>query len=274
MVARPSCSSFPLAWLTTSRDPLHPAGVSVQPAPEQPFDRRLSGVELHEMEPPAQGEVHQGDRAVGGVHGADDVEILGQGEGGLRVLEAHLLVAILQQEIQLAEDLGEVPPVDLVDDEEVPVVRLSPGQFRHLEQWPVPELETCLALSQGWPVALDEVLVGVGRVELDEPHLTRGPGQAGRQFPGSIGLASAGRTLEDDLALVVRAVARCPEGSRGPAGAPLPALPTTSGAGWHRQQRRQDLRKKVLPPVSRPTCTTIRLPELRAGRRASPCPTP
>ena len=204
---RPVCQTFllqlPVGVVDDIRDPLHPAGVSVQPAPEQPFDRRLSGVELHEMEPPAQGEVHQGDRAVGGVHGADDVEGLGQGEGGLRVLEAHLLVAILQQEIQLAEDLGEVPPVDLVDDEEVPGVRLPPGHFRHVEQGPVPQLEAGTVSEQCRPVALDEVLVGVRRVELDQPHPPGRSGQAGRYLPGSVGLAGSGRALEDDLALVV-----------------------------------------------------------------------
>ena len=47
-----------------------------QPVAEQILDRRIVGVELLEVEPAAQCQVHQRDRAVGGVHRSDDVEVL------------------------------------------------------------------------------------------------------------------------------------------------------------------------------------------------------
>ena len=49
-----------------------------------------------------------------------------------------------------------------------------------------------------WPEALEEVLVGVGRVELDE--LDRAVvGQVAGQLAGEVGLAGPGRPVQDDL---------------------------------------------------------------------------
>ena len=93
--------------------------VLIEPPAEESLDGSFVWVELDEVEPAAQREVHEGDGAVRGVHGADDVEVGRQGEGLVGVLEAHLLVPVLQKEIELAEDLGEVATVDLGNDEEV-----------------------------------------------------------------------------------------------------------------------------------------------------------
>jgi hypothetical protein len=49
-----------------------------------------------------------------------------------------------------------------------------------------------------WPEAFEEVLVGVGRVELDQ--LDRAVvGQVAGQFAGEVSLAGPGRPVQDDL---------------------------------------------------------------------------
>ena len=90
------------------------------------------------------------------------------------VLEADRLVAVLEQEVELSEHLGDLAAVDLVDDEEVLVVRIILRFLRRFEQWAVPELESRLpVLHLGWAEAPYEVLVGVGGVELDESDALR-----------------------------------------------------------------------------------------------------
>ena len=71
------------------------------------------------------------------------------------------------------------------------------------DERPAPELEAGLPVAQCWAEALDEVLVGVGRVELNERHPFFGHGKARRQLPRNIGLARARWPLKDDLTLVV-----------------------------------------------------------------------
>src|SRR4029079_15239926 len=56
---------------------------------------------------------------VGRVHRADDPQVVGQLEGCPAVLQADCLVAVLQEEVQLAEDLGDVAAVYLVDEQDV-----------------------------------------------------------------------------------------------------------------------------------------------------------
>ena len=141
---------------------------------------------------------------VGGVHSADEVEILGQREqlAGIGILQAHLLAAVLQKEVEFAENLGQIAPVDLVDHQEMLLAGIVVRSLRRIQQRPVPESEGPLAQQRG-AETLHEVLVGVGRVELDQPHPIRRPGEAFGQLPRDIGLAGPGRPLKDYLALVL-----------------------------------------------------------------------
>ena len=90
-------------------------------------------VELDEIEAAPQRKIDQRYRTVGGVHRPDDVQVVRQREFvfiSLLVLEADFLIAVLQQEVEFPEYLGEVAPVDLVDDEEVVSIRLLPCALR------------------------------------------------------------------------------------------------------------------------------------------------
>ena len=70
------------------------------------------------MESPTQGCVQQRNRPVGGVHRADDPHILGDRELRFGVLKPDSLVAVFEQEVQqFAEDLGQIAPIDLVEDQ-------------------------------------------------------------------------------------------------------------------------------------------------------------
>ena len=82
-------------------------------------------------------------------------------------------------------------------------VRLLARPLGCFDQRAVPEPEARLPLLQRGAEALDEVLVGVGGVELDETDSFRRPGEAQRQLPRDVGLARAGRPLKDDLTLVL-----------------------------------------------------------------------
>ena len=129
-------------------------------------------MQFDEREPPPHGRVQQRDGTVGGVHRADDEQVLGQPERLRRaVLQLDRLVAVLQQEVQLAEDLGQVRAVHLVDDQDVRLVWRSPLAVRPCDaaQRPGGELERRLpAVGLVGPEALEEVLVGVRGVELDQ----------------------------------------------------------------------------------------------------------
>ena len=131
------------------------------------------------------------------------MEIFRKGKGLLRVLEAHLPVPVLEKVIQLPEHLGQVAPVDLVDHQVVVCSPLCPRPFGNLEKWSVPDGEPGPSLrGHRGAVPLHEVLVGVGRVELHQRDPVGGSGEGLGQFLGDIGLARAGRALEDDLLLV------------------------------------------------------------------------
>ena len=84
--------------------------------------------ELDEPEAPTECGVEQGDRTVGRVHRADDAQVVRHGEPLGRVLQVDRLVAVFEQEVQLAEDLGHVAAVHLVDDQDVEVGPIGVGQ--------------------------------------------------------------------------------------------------------------------------------------------------
>ena len=171
---------------------------------EHALDGIVVRVELDEVEAAAQGEVHHRDGAVGGVHRPDDVQVFGKRKlfALVRVLEVHLAVSVLQQEVQLAEHLGEIAAVDFVNHEEVLGIRLLECVVSGAKQRPVTQLESRLPVYEGGAEALHEVLVGVGRVELDERDSLIGTGEMTRQFLRDVGLARARRPLKDDLEFV------------------------------------------------------------------------
>ena len=185
--------------------PRHIRVFRLQPPTEQSLDRILVRTEFHEVEPPPQRQVHQGNGAVGRVHRADDVQIRRHVERltRLRILKTHLLVPVLQQEVQLSEHLCEVPPVDLVDHEEMLLVRLLPRHIGHFQQRPVLQLESRLPPNQPRTEPLHEVLIRIRRVKLHQPHPLLRPSQTSGQLLGRVCLPSPRRPLEDDLQLVL-----------------------------------------------------------------------
>ena len=112
------------------------------------------------------------------------------------------MITVLQQEVQLPEHLGEIAPVDFVDDQEVPGVWFLSRLFSHGQQWSGSEPEAGLFVDESGTDALDKVLVSVRRVELHQPHALLTTGEARRQLPRSVGLAGAWWPLKDDLSLV------------------------------------------------------------------------
>ena len=113
-------------------------------------------------------------------------------------------IAVLQQEVQLPEHLGEIAAVDLVDDQEVQRVGLPSRSLGHVEQRPVSELEAGLPVDERGAEALDEVLVGVRRMKLHQPHALLRSSEARRQLLGDVGLPGTRRALQDDLPPVVQ----------------------------------------------------------------------
>ena len=155
-------------------------------------------VQLDEGEAAADGGVHHRDGTVRGVHGADDVQVVRQRERLVgAVLQVDPVVAVFQQEVQLAEHLGQVRAVHLVDDQEVRLALVAGfgGLLGEPAQRAGHELEGHLALVRlVRPEALEEVLVGVRRVELDEldPLVGGVAGQLGGKVLGKVGLAGPG----------------------------------------------------------------------------------
>ncbi len=83
---------------------------------------RLDGAEA---ESAAQGVIHDGERAVGGIHAAYQINILGHKETFIILvavgqLNGVLLLALvgLYQHHQFTQNLADVPSVYLVDDED------------------------------------------------------------------------------------------------------------------------------------------------------------
>ena len=141
-------------------DPLHIGALVAQPAPQKPGDGRLVGMELHEVEPPPQSQIHQRDGAVGGVHRADNVEIRRQRKLAA-VLKLDLLIPILQQEVQLAEHFGEVAAIDFVYDEKVARAGVFRSPLRREHERPIPKREPGTPADQRGTKAPNEILIGV-----------------------------------------------------------------------------------------------------------------
>src|SRR5207245_2411398 len=74
------------------------------------------GRHIEEGEAPPQRLVDECNRAVGGVHGADQVQVGGELKALLGVGQPNRLLAVFEQVEQLAEDTRQVAAVDLVDN--------------------------------------------------------------------------------------------------------------------------------------------------------------
>ena len=128
----------------------------------------------------------------------------GSEKGSTRVLELDALVAVLQEEVELAEHLGDVRAVELVDQEHERRIRLGACSLGDAPQGTCLQREGRAVRGRVRAVALDEVLVGVGRMELNEPHARREIRIADEQICKAlrdVGLPRTRRSVEDDLAL-------------------------------------------------------------------------
>ena len=77
-------------------NPLHIRRLLQEITAQQPPDGVVVRVELHKVEAAPQGQVHQSDGPVGGVHRSDYVEVARQGKWLFRVVKLHLMVPVLE----------------------------------------------------------------------------------------------------------------------------------------------------------------------------------
>ena len=124
-----------------------------------------------------------------------------------RILELDPLVSVLEQEVELPEDLGHVPPVDLIHDQEVRLRGMLPSAPRALAQSPGNEAELDLSVAgRDRPVALEEVLVRAGGMELDQPHVPAVLGEMAAESRRDERLSGSGWPVEDELPLLLEKI--------------------------------------------------------------------
>ena len=106
-----------------------------------------------------------------GVHRPDEVQVARNAELLLRIGERRYRRVLgarpfgrLDQGDELPKYLGDVAPVDLVDDENVSLVRMSAGARSDPFEDAVASLISEIVSPQNRPDALDEILVGVALV--------------------------------------------------------------------------------------------------------------
>src|SRR5262249_51446053 len=126
-------------------------------------------LQLDEDKAAAQGIVYHREGTVGGVHKPDQVDVLGHAETlfpalGIRQGDAEFRPALvrLDEHQGLAENLAEVPAVDFVDEEDERMPQVEAGAATEVIEHAVAALEAAISGA----IALDEVLVRVGLVEL------------------------------------------------------------------------------------------------------------
>ena len=161
------------------------------------------GAQFHEGEAAAQRVVEHREATVRRVHHADDVDVFRHAKQFVGVEELELVLRpafiALDEHEQLAEDLGEVSSVDLVDDEEVCVLLVVGGLLAEGVEGTLDQLEP----RAGGPVPLDEILVGVALVELNEldaRNVLDAHHRVGEAL-GCIGFTDARCALQDDVLL-------------------------------------------------------------------------
>ena len=185
------------------RQPQQAGVVALQVALQEAGHGGLVREEGDEVEAPPEGQVDQGDGAVGGVHGAHDEQVGGQVERLPGVLQGDRLPAVLQEVVQLAEDPRHVGPVELVDQQQVAPGGVSLGPPGEALQGALHQIEGRPPAVEAGPEALHEVLVGVGGVELHHRDPLVAAGQEGGQAPGDVGLARPRGAVEEALPPVV-----------------------------------------------------------------------
>ena len=154
---------------------------------------------LKETETSAQRIVDHSETPVGSIHHADDVEIFRDIEGHPVIGQRNFFAPVVafDQHHQLTEDLAQVAPVDLVDEEKV----LPVGVVGSLLAEAVKNTFGQFEAGAVRPVAQHEILVGVILMELHELH----PGGISlthhrvRQPFGGVGLSNAGCTLQNNV---------------------------------------------------------------------------
>src|SRR5688500_12053524 len=93
------------------------------------LNRLLGRQKRDEVEPPTECGVDPRDRTISRVHRSDDEEVRRQAEWLVVVLKANRAIPVLEEEEKLAEDLRNVPPVDLIDDEQVGMSGIGGGSL-------------------------------------------------------------------------------------------------------------------------------------------------
>jgi hypothetical protein len=124
------------------------------------------GKQLEEGEPAPKRGVEELHATVGSVHGADNPDIRRNREidSALRQLDSEPPLVLLDQRDQLTEDLRDVASVDLVDQDDIARLRVSPGGVADAFKYPVDQHERHLVFGCLFrPEAFDEVFIGIGR---------------------------------------------------------------------------------------------------------------
>lgn len=159
------------------------------------------GPQLDKCKPASQGMIHQGDRAVGGVHGADDAHIFRDLKKSAVNRERDVLVPVLQKVHQLSEDASQIGAVDLVDDEDANAIFVLsfPAEFEE----PAGDhriFQSAVRAGLG-PDSLNEIFVSISWVELNQLHKSvAAADQVAGEVLGQKGLAGAGWAKDDGLA--------------------------------------------------------------------------
>src|SRR5262245_2782312 len=100
--------------------------------------------------------VHQGNRSVSGVHGAQNQHI-GRDAKKRASSQRNGMVTVFEQIEQLAKDPRQIGPVDLVDDQHTATTALL-GLATELQKAPRLQSKLELTTSRGpWPQALHEI---------------------------------------------------------------------------------------------------------------------
>ena len=122
--------------------------------------------DLEETEASAQRIVDHGQAAVGSIHHTDNVQIFRDIEGHPVIGQCDLFTPMVafNQHHQLAEDLAQVAPVDLIDQEKVFSVGVVGSLLAEAVKYTLCQLEAGAVR----PVAQHDILVGVILVELNK----------------------------------------------------------------------------------------------------------
>ena len=161
---------------------------------------------VEEGKPTAQGVVHHGQRTVGRVHRPDDVHVFRNGKmlpllavGQLHTVAFPTLVRFNEHH-QLPKNLGQVSPVDLVNQEEIVAAGVAASFVAEAEKHAVSPLKPSALFG---PESLNKVLVAVALVKLDDFNTVLGLlfHQRVRQPLGDVCFPGARRALKDDVLL-------------------------------------------------------------------------